>query len=46
MTVNKAQSLLEQVEISDEMTRQRVVIATELSIAGTSITRSPAATSC
>jgi hypothetical protein len=30
MTVNKAQSLLEQVEISDEMTRQRVVIATEL----------------
>lgn len=30
MTVNKAVSLLEQVEISDEMTRQRVVIATEL----------------
>jgi transposase len=30
MTVNKAQSLLEQVEISDEVTRQRVVIATEL----------------
>jgi transposase len=30
MTVNKAESLLEQVEISDEMTRQRVVIATEL----------------
>jgi transposase len=30
MTVNKAQSLLEQVEISDEMTRQRVAIATEL----------------
>jgi transposase len=30
MTVNKAQSLLEQVEMSDEMTRQRVVIATEL----------------
>ena len=30
MTVNKAQSLLEQVEISDGMTRQRVVIATEL----------------
>ncbi len=30
MTVNKAVSLLEQVEVSDEMTRQRVVIATEL----------------
>ena len=30
MTVNKAQSLLEQLDISDEMTRQRVMIATEL----------------
>jgi transposase len=30
MTVNKALSLLEQVEITDQVTRQRVVIATEL----------------
>jgi len=30
MTVNKANSLLESVEVTDEVTRQRVVIATEL----------------
>jgi transposase len=30
MTVNKAISLLEQVDVTDEVTRQRVVIATEL----------------
>ena len=30
MTINKAESLLEHVEIADQVTRQRVVIATEL----------------
>ncbi|HSJ83472.1 MAG TPA: hypothetical protein VLA91_06610 [Acidimicrobiia bacterium] len=30
MTVNKAISLLEQVDVTDQVTRQRVVIATEL----------------
>ena len=30
MTVNKANSLLENVEVTDEVTRQRIVIATEL----------------
>ncbi|NNL97620.1 MAG: IS110 family transposase [Acidimicrobiia bacterium] len=30
MTVNKANSLLESVEVTDEVTRQRIVIATEL----------------